>query len=280
MALERRSEVRFKAPVNPDPLPLEPIEEKPRPTLRPCPTCGHGIRPDAVLCVACGYNLASGVRVLGEAGAEPIPPVPCANCGYDVRGLKSERCPECGEPLTTMLISGQGPVQVIRPSAQKKPRRSELQVWLGWNGDVDTASLVRPALVFGVAGLLIGVLMIRAGLSRSALVCGLGALAAMPLGLIGHWILAQVWFGVDAPLKLLALQVGAVSFAMSALAMLFGVPPPMIMGSPVLMVGLHWVAIVLMMFSTMDNDGFDFAISAVPITLAGLAGPIFLPWFL
>ena len=100
MALNRPSFVRFNAPSNPEPLPLEPVAqtpgEAPKEPRRPCPSCGNAMRVDAVLCLACGYHQASGERIEGEAAVELPAPIPCWHCGYDLRGSSDEGpCPEC-----------------------------------------------------------------------------------------------------------------------------------------------------------------------------------------
>lgn len=277
MALNRPSFVRFNTPANPDPMPLEPVAEEPKPQLRACPSCGIGMRADAVLCVACGYNQASGEKVEGEAAVEAPPAVPCWNCGYDVRGLTSDTCPECGELQSKLHISGQGPMQVLRPKAMKAVRGSVWRERLGLGDDAAFAAVARPLGLLVLAGVVIGVQWLRAGGSRGALASVIGVFLAMPLAFVGHWIVAQIWDGIDAPLKLLALQVVSVSALVSAIVSLLGLPPPMILSEPISLTIIHVLAIAAMAFTSLEDDYLGYAISAIPITLAGAAGPIAMP---
>lgn len=277
MALERRSEVRFNTPANPDPLPLEPVAETPKPVLRPCPSCGSGMRPDAVLCLACGYNQASGERMAGEAAIEVPAPVPCASCGYDVRGLKSDVCPECGELLSVLHIGGSGPLQVLRPRKLPTEARPVWMEWFGLGNDVSMQAVVRPVAVLCLAALVIGVQWARAGAGRGASVSVLGVFAAMPVAFIGHWVVAQIWDGIDAPLQHLALQVASVSALVSAIVSLLGLPPPMILSEPISLTVIHILTVGAMAFVSMEDDYWGYAISVIPITLAGAAGPIAMP---
>lgn len=283
MALNRPSFVRFNTPANPDPVPLDPVAEPPAPQRRPCPSCGHAMRLDAVLCTACGYNQQSGAKVAGEAAAEPAPPVPCWKCGYDLRGLRSQTCPECGELQATLYTQGQGPVQMLRPKGMREQRRAAWMVWFGLKDDLAAAVLVRPLVLLVGASLVIAAAMLwtvlatGVGLSAAVLASGLGVLVAIPIGGVLHYLAAQVWDGVDAPLRYLVLQVSAVSLTISALAMLLGVPPPLIVGEPIALAGLHIVTVCAMMFTSVEDDLLGYTVTTAPITLAAVYGPIVLP---
>lgn len=277
MALNRPSFVRFNTPANPDPMPLEPVAEAPKEPRRPCPSCGNAMRLDAVLCLACGYNQASGERVEGEAAVEAPAAVPCASCGYDLRGLKADVCPECGEPLAVLHIGGSGPLQVLRPRVARREQSSSWAEWMGFESDVSVKALARPIGLLGVALLVITVQWVRAGSGRGATMTVLGAFAAMPVALVGHWIVAQIWDGIDASFAHLALQVASVSALVSAIVTLLGMPPPMILSEPISLTTIHVLAIGAMAFTSLEDDYFGYAISAIPITLAGAAGPIAMP---
>ncbi|MFZ4574824.1 MAG: hypothetical protein ACOYN0_10535, partial [Phycisphaerales bacterium] len=72
-----------------DPPPLQ--------TRAPCPFCNAPMPPGVAKCPACG-KLPSVYTVASERDptiAEPAP-APCMTCGYDLKGLPSLKCPECG----------------------------------------------------------------------------------------------------------------------------------------------------------------------------------------
>jgi hypothetical protein len=281
MALNRPSFVRFKAPSNPEPLPLEPVAETPgeaaKQSRRPCPSCGNAMRTDAVLCLACGYNQASGERIEGEAAIELPSPIPCWHCGYDLRGLKSDTCPECGELQATLYTNGQGPVQVLRPKAMKAQRQTAWMIWFGLKDDLAAAVLFRPVFLLAFATLAIVAAMFRAGLSGPVLTSGLGVVIGVAIGGTLHWLATQLWDGIDAPLRFFVLQVSAVSATISAIAMVLGVPPPLIVGEPIALVALHIVAVCAMLFTSIEDDWLGYTFTTAPITLAAVYVPILLP---
>lgn len=281
MALNRPSFVRFNAPSNPEPLPLEPVAqtpgEAPKEPRRPCPSCGNAMRVDAVLCLACGYHQASGERIEGEAAVELPAPIPCWHCGYDLRGLTSDTCPECGELQATMYTKGQGPVQMLVPKAMRQSKRPAWMQWFGLKDELAAAVLFRPLVLLVCASFVIAAAMLRAGLSTAVVASGVGVLVAIPIGGTLHWVAAQVWDGIDAPLRYVVLQVSAVSMTISAIAMLLGVPPPMIVGEPIALAGLHILTICAMMFTSVEDDLMGYAVTTAPMTVAAVYVPIILP---
>jgi len=87
------------------PIPLaEDVSETLPPRRLPCRACGEMIGIDEAVCPACGRDrrirAAPGDADHADADhsdgdGEPDDPV-CAACGYSLRGLRTDRCPECG----------------------------------------------------------------------------------------------------------------------------------------------------------------------------------------
>jgi hypothetical protein len=136
---------------------------------------------------------------------------------------------------------------------------------------------MRPLFLLACAVLAIVAAMLRAGLSGPVLASGVGVLVAIGVGGGLHWLAAQLWDGVDAPPRFFVLQVAAVSATISAIAMLLGVPPPLIVGEPIALVALHIVAVCAMLFTSIEDDWLGYTFTTAPITLAAVYVPILLP---
>ena len=105
----------------------------------PCPGCFRNLRgqPD-MSCPACRHDLyfkelVSAHRLYGDSGLRPMPApgsaesqrldaylaghnVGCQGCGYELHGLVSDACPECGGELVlaALMYPDPGPVRVNR----------------------------------------------------------------------------------------------------------------------------------------------------------------------
>ncbi len=96
--------------------------------------------------------------------------VPCPRCEYNLRGLKSDTCPECGEPLSYTKVKRGLP----RPNdASMDATELSLEVIRG------IASLISLELVFAFILMLIA-FFLRKGVSTIA-VWGFGAAVAVAL---------------------------------------------------------------------------------------------------
>ena len=63
-----------RAHVPPLPPPVPPSAKTPRSGAAVCPSCGAGLPRGAVLCTQCGYNLATGRRIVAGKPAAPGKP--------------------------------------------------------------------------------------------------------------------------------------------------------------------------------------------------------------
>ncbi len=181
------------------------------PHSSPCPACDRPLDTDSVICVNCGYDKRKGFTPgtgLG-ASAQKSGSLTCNHCGYDLRGLKLRRCPECGKV----------------PSAQH---------WRDWNKalgrDVVRKAWLVPGAIFAVCvlGTIAGLLL--TGNARSVLPFSVFMGVYVLAGLIANFILCAVWSGFDAPMSLTALRLGAVGSLYIALQLLTAaVLPPSIL---------------------------------------------------
>ncbi|HEX2836809.1 MAG TPA: zinc ribbon domain-containing protein [Phycisphaerales bacterium] len=71
-------------------IPLEPAAKEPRRPRIACPSCSKLVENGSRFCNFCGHSFALGLRAPGGAD------VHCEECVYDVTGLNTGKCPECG----------------------------------------------------------------------------------------------------------------------------------------------------------------------------------------
>ncbi|MCA9289201.1 MAG: hypothetical protein KDA05_11485 [Phycisphaerales bacterium] len=158
---------------------------------RTCPNCSILLARHAVICTACGYDTRSGHLLAGPDEGGPK----CVSCGYSLKGIKNQRCPECGTLNTR---------QNKRALAEAKAAR-----------DVVREAYTKPLIMFGV-GLAISV--VAAMIGAGSLSAGFTATAAyliayaiyVPLGVAVFLLCCLVWLGFDAPIHLIALRLAAV----------------------------------------------------------------------
>ena len=79
-----------------------PLQGKAGLELR-CARCGHDLRSLSInaACPTCTLPVRSSIRV--DFAEREVPTV-CGSCGYDLRGLAGDRCPECGTALTECAV--------------------------------------------------------------------------------------------------------------------------------------------------------------------------------
>jgi len=69
------------------------------PTLPPwtCPHCDESVEGQFDICWNCGTTRSGASNDAFDPVDNFIPGTDCRRCGYDLRHLKTNRCPECGE---------------------------------------------------------------------------------------------------------------------------------------------------------------------------------------
>lgn len=181
------------------PIADEPEESGARRKPRGCPACQRMVPAGAVICVLCGYDFRKGFQPGRGAGAGVIRPgvLTCPTCGYDLRGLKSPKCPECGETASAAAVKD----VAKRRTAEEQYRFMYILPWamLG-------SGLFVSAVVLAATG-------------RSAAIPWYMVLFAGQLvsGFIVYVACGLLWIGFDAPLWLQAVRLGGISAVMMAL---------------------------------------------------------------
>ncbi len=164
-----------------------------------CAHCGMILKDSAIICTSCGMNSTTGLFLNGKPASAAHD---CVKCGYDMRGLRTARCPECGTVNTRAM------------RLEHVPREQELR-----------DNYLRPA-VYAALGLLVSVPVVglRSGwplVGPHLLWVALGVLA----GVIGYAICAVLWVGFEAPLHVGAARIVGVVCLCDAASQFGGIIP-------------------------------------------------------
>ncbi len=231
------------------PIPIEP-EALPSNLHTECPECLRPILPGSSICIGCGHDLrAAATKTHAEhaehADATADVAKPCPHCGYDLRGLRAMRCPECGKAITS--ASG------LKRPWSRRLRDEQLA------RDLQRIDYLRPLIMIPAAAFVmtVGVALIEKSWED---------LARLWITLIGGWIVGIVvylaygliWLGFDSPWKLLVLRIGAVYFCTEALVLGQGT---ILFTPPVLIVSL--VCYGALLWDQFDLDTHDCAILSI-----------------
>lgn len=165
----------------------------------PCPACSQPIPSGSVLCLKCGFDVRKGAQhAIGTGIDDPDdPPAPkgkpaaanCPKCGYNLKGLKTPKCPECGT-----LVLPKSKRQLLQEDSQRSARME----------------YIRPLIMLaaGLAGLIVF------HLARSETEALVGTLIVfaikVPSGTLAFWLLCLAWLGFDAPLRLTVLRLAGI----------------------------------------------------------------------
>lgn len=146
-----------------------------------------------------------------RASAMPVAkpaPLPCPDCGYELRGTRLDRCPECGKVITSGVlnrISNKSKVNLWR-DVYKEP-----VLWAAFGTAV---GMTAWGIDMGLMGLL------------AFLVYGLFLVAT---GWVIFLICSLIWIGFDQPLHTIAVQLAGVYLGVSGISVLTDlIPIPLI----------------------------------------------------
>ena len=197
-----------KRPSNEGPI---PIAEEPEPEIhtgpRPCPACLRPMPGGAVLCVLCGYDARKGYQIGTGVGAGVIATgmLTCPHCGYDMKGLKTPVCPECGKHVSRAAAKDVG-----------KARKEAAQVRMMY---------VLPSVMF-VAGVGVSAMILGASGREDMIPAHLVILTAkIVIAFTVYFLCGIAWIGFDAPLHVQAVRIAGVVAVTYVLLMLIKVSP-------------------------------------------------------
>lgn len=218
-------------------LPLD-VPYPDRPPMQECPGCARLIAGDARVCVYCGYSSTEGAPVRPDG-------VKCRHCGYDLSGLKSPRCPECGKLHVPRRFVGHG-AEISREIVRRE--------------------YLKPALMFLISlPLAFVVYWLRHDVSV-ALQALLGMVIEIPVALLVYLGCCVIWIGFDAPLHLTVLRIAGILGAVTLTSAVANLLP--IYFLPTVITVVVYVGLLSEM---LDMDLGDAMIVAV-LTYFGAAG--------
>lgn len=216
------------------------------PPSMPCPCCLRPMAADVVVCVGCGFNRATGERVETETGGKPrkgksgggVRELKCSQCGYNLSGLRSARCPECGK------------VNIVRTSKREREREeSQRQA---------TRAYIKPAVMLA-GGLATTSIILAAGQSAAAIPAYLLVFAiGFVVSLIVYVVCSALFIGFDESFPLMALRLAGVYAVADVLYVLLSALPFGFLAWAV--VGVVWVGL---MAAVMEIDTTDAVIFGV-----------------
>ena len=163
-----------------DPVPVSEAPAIKRTEPWACPSCGRISPAENVFCIACGHDSSKGLAV----GT-------CFACGYDMTGVKSVVCPECGVSNTA------------RNRKRAGARLSSVQVRNEYYYVPAATFLVAAVALWGVAWRIFD---FRVAMRLEGQMLGTAFVSA-----IAYFVLAMLWWGTDMPLHVITLRIFAVA---------------------------------------------------------------------
>ncbi len=124
---------------------------------------------------------ASRTHAPGDVGA-PVPSTPlheCPECKYNLRGLTSRRCPECGEPFTLSEARKQGSLSSPRTQQDLRAARAD-RISLQLGIVLQIASVLVPMIVLTGGGQGGQIMFMWIGLTILILACLVKGYFAIP----------------------------------------------------------------------------------------------------
>lgn len=191
------------APADDDIIPFVEEDSAPsRPAAgSPCPNCARPMMADSIICMGCGFNRSTGRNVTtamevaeGGAPAKPrkpraddaVAPPKCKKCGYELRGLKSLTCPECGT------------LNHLRTAKRERElAESKRQARKAWIAPV-IMTVVGLSISTGIVALAGGGPEVLAHLMSFGL--------TLVIAGVVYFVCSLLWIGFDEPLPMTALR--------------------------------------------------------------------------
>lgn len=175
-------------------------------TARTCPSCARSLAADAIVCVNCGFNTKEGVTVKAPPKKKEKKPasIPkCRHCGYDIRGLNTLTCPECG-----------GKISLSRRDHDADDSRAVMR-----------KAYLRPIIMTAVGIGAMSAIYVGMGQPLAIVAHLIGLAVFTTFGTVAFFVCCLLWIGFDAPMHLSALRLLGIFSLLVPLSVLYGILP-------------------------------------------------------
>lgn len=178
-----------------------------------------------------------------QQAAMDAKPLPCPECKYDLRGLRDDRCPECGLKLTY--------------GAMRKAQDARAGVKAAGGFD-------RKPIIMAFIGLVVSALVWLAADGPAGLVVfGVDFAFTVAIGWVVFFVCSVAWIGFDQPLRTTLVQtIGAFGFFVGVWAILMLVPVPGLIRGVI-----GFLILTALLADSLDIDYQDAGIIAIVVSV-------------
>ena len=225
-----------------------------------CPSCESNFPPDAILCISCGFDRRTRARVNApppQKKAKPAPEIAtviCPKCGYNLAGLTSTTCPECGEGFTHASLN--------RQAKRRSSAAADRQLWL------------TPSIMLGISSLVCLGYVGYLGGGIVAVAWAIGTGFCMLGGFFGYAVVAATITGWCYNFGNSLLRVNAILMVTTA-ALIF-LPVPFFL----LKILVIWLILFGLVKSVMDMDYQAAALAATFMIIGWIFSGLFGIYFI
>jgi len=167
--------------------------------------------------------------------AMPMPkvvPLPCPDCGYELRGTRLDRCPECGKVITTGVLN-------------RITNRQRTHLW---------RDLYREPVLWAAFGTAVGLTGWGMTLGPVGLLMFLMySTFTLIVGWVVYLICSLLWIGFDQKLHTIAVQLAGVYLGSAGLSVLVNLLIPI----PVIPWIINWFVLLGLLQRILDIDRHD-----------------------
>jgi len=219
-----------------------------------CPSCESNFPPNAVLCINCGFDRRTHARIDAPALTKKSKPAPevvtidCPRCGYNIAGLTTTICPECGEEFT--------PDGLNRHAKKKKAARAQIQLW------------VTPTIMLGIGSVICIGYVAKLGGGMVAAIWAIGTSFSVLGGFSGYALIAANLTGWPYGIGNSLLRISGILMIMTAALILIPIP------SFIITIFVAWTIISFLCLTMMEMEYRDCGVAATSVILGWILGGI------